>query len=65
MLPMLAVVVGSASPLITFIIVGVIVAVVLAILPKVLEMDAPTWSLVRLVVIVALLLWALRLFGVI
>lgn len=65
MLPLLAVVVGSASLLVTFVIVGVLVAVALYFIPQLLPMDVQTWNVVRVVVIIALILWALRLFGVI
>lgn len=66
MFPMLlALVVGAAQPLVLFIIVAVIIAVALFYLPRMLPMDAQVWMAIRAVVIVALLLWALRLFGVI
>jgi len=66
MFPLLALaVVGSASPLVTFIIIAVLIAVALYFIPTVLPMDGPTWQLIRIVVIIALILWALRLFGLI
>lgn len=57
---------GAASPLVTFVVVGVLIAVALYFIPRLIKtMDADLWMLIRIVVIIAFLLWALRLFGVI
>lgn len=65
MFPLLLVGVPAGSALITFVIVAVIVAVALAYLPTLVTMDAKVWNLIRIVVIIALLLYALALFGVV
>ncbi len=60
--PMLAVLGGS--PIVTFVIVAVLIAVALFYIPQLLPLDAQVWQIVRVVVIIALILWALTLFGV-
>lgn len=55
----------GGSPIITFVIVAVLVAVALYYIPTILPMDAKVWQLIRIVVVIALILWALSLFGVI
>jgi hypothetical protein len=60
----LALSIAGGSPIITFVIVAVLVAVALYYLPTLLPMDGPTWQFIRVVVIIALLLWCLRLFGI-
>ena len=65
MFPMLAALISTANPLVLFVIVGVLVAVALYFLPRLLPMDAQTWQVIRVIVIIALILWALNLFGVI
>ena len=65
MFPMLAALISTANPLVLFVIVGVLVAVALYFLPRLLPMDAQTWQVIRVIVIIALILWALSLFGVI
>jgi len=59
----LALSIAGGSPIITFVIVAVLVAVLLYYLPTLLPMDGPTWQLIRIVIILALIFWALRLFG--
>jgi hypothetical protein len=61
---LMAVTFGS-NPLVTFVIVAVLVAVALYYIPRLITMDAKVWQIVRVVVIIALVLWALQLFGVI
>lgn len=61
---LLAVSFGS-NPLVTFVIIAVLVAVALYYIPRLITMDAKVWQIVRVVVIIALVLWALQLFGVI
>jgi hypothetical protein len=66
MFPLLALTVaGSASPLVAFIIIAVLIAVALYFIPTILPMDAQAWQIIRVVVIIALILWALRLFGIV
>lgn len=65
MFPMLLALAIPSSGLITFLIVAVIAAVLLAYLPTILTLDAKVWNLIRLVVIIALLVYALSLFGLI
>lgn len=64
MFSLLALTALGSSPIVTFVIVGVLVAVALYFIPTILPMDAATWRVVRIVVIIALILWALRLFGI-
>lgn len=61
--PMLAVLGGS--PIVTFVIVAVLIAVALFYIPQLLPLDAQVWQIIRVVVIIALILWALQIFGVI
>lgn len=61
MFPLLAVTLGSSS-LISFIIVAVLIAVGLYFLPRILPMDAQAWNVIRAVVLIVLIVWALRLF---
>ncbi len=53
-----------SNPLVLFVVVGCLVAVALFYLPRVLPMDGNVWQIIRIVVIIALILWALQLFGV-
>jgi predicted lysophospholipase L1 biosynthesis ABC-type transport system permease subunit len=62
---LLALSIAGGSPIITFVIVAVLVAVALYYLPTLLPMDAQVWAIIRAVVVIALILYALRLFGVI
>lgn len=64
MYPMLALLAVAGSPIITFVIVAVLIAVALFYIPTLLPMDAKVWQLIRIIVILALILWALQLFGV-
>lgn len=61
--PMLAVIGGS--PIVSFVIIAVLIAVALYYIPRLLPLDAQVWQIIRVVVIIALILYALRLFGVI
>ncbi len=61
--PMLAVLTGN--PIVYFVIVAVLVAVALYYIPTILPMDANVWQLIRIIVILALIFWALTLFHVI
>lgn len=61
--PMLAVLTGN--PIVYFVIVAVLIAVALYYTPTLLPMDASVWKVIRIVVIIALILWALSLFGLI
>ncbi len=63
MFPMLAI--AGGSPIVSFVIVAVLIAVALYYIPRLLPLDAQVWQIVRVVVIIALILWALSLFGVI
>ena len=56
--------IAGGSPIITFVIVAVLVAVALYYLPTLLPMDGPTWQFIRIVIILALIFWALNLFGI-
>ncbi len=60
---MLAVLTGN--PIVSFVIVAVLVAVALYYIPRVLPLDAAVWQIIRVVVIIALILWALSIFGII
>jgi len=60
---MLAVLGGN--PIVSFVIVAVLVAVALFYIPRVLPLDGQVWQIIRVVVIIALILWALQIFGVI
>lgn len=62
--PMLALSLAG-NPIVTFVIVAVLVAVALYYLPRLITMDAQVWQIIRIVVIIALILWALSLFHVI
>lgn len=64
MYPMLALLQIGGSPIVSFVIIAVLIAVALFYLPRLLPMDATVWNVIRVVVIIALVLWALRLFGV-
>lgn len=64
MFPTLALLAGSASPIVTFVIVAVLIAVALYYIPTLLPMDAKVWQLIRIIVIIALIFWALNLFGI-
>jgi len=61
--PMLAVLAGN--PIVSFVVIAVLVAVALFYIPRILPLDAQVWQIIRVVVIVALILWALTIFGVI
>lgn len=63
MFSLLAVSLGS-DPIVRFVVVAVLVAVGLYFLPKLLPMDAQVWLLIRVVVLIALIVWSLRLFGI-
>lgn len=65
MFPLLAFAVPATSALVWFIVVAIIAALLLTGLPGILGGDAGVWKLIRLVVIIALLLYALSVFGVI
>lgn len=65
MYPMLlALSVVASNPLVLFVIIEVLIAVALYYLPRLLPMDGQAWSIIRVVVLIALILWGLRLFGV-
>lgn len=51
--------------MVAFIILAIIVAVVLAVLPQILPMDAQVWLVIRVIVLLALCLYALRVLRVI
>ncbi len=55
----------TGNPIVYFVIVAVLVAVALYYIPTMLPMDAKVWQIIRIVVIIALVLWALSLFGLI
>ncbi len=59
---MLAVLTGN--PIVHCVIVAGLVAVALYYIPTILPMDASVWQLIRIIVILALILWALTLFHV-
>jgi len=61
--PMLAVLGGN--PIVSFVIVAVLIAVALYYIPRVLPLDAQIWQIIRVVVIIALILWSLQIFGII
>lgn len=63
MFPMLAVV-NVHDPIIRFFIIGVLVGLALYFVPRWIPMDAAVWKVIRIVCIVALVLWALALFGI-
>jgi len=62
---LLALSIAGGSPIITFVIVAVLVAVALYYLPTLLPMDGAVWQFIRVVVILALIFWALKLFGIV
>ncbi len=64
MFPLLAVV-AAGSPIVSFVIAAVLLAVALYYIPRLLPLDAQVWQIIRVVVIIALVLWALRLFQII
>lgn len=61
---LLALTVAASNPIVLFVIIGVLVAVALYYLPRLLPMDGQAWSIIRVVVLIALILWGLRLFGI-
>lgn len=56
---------NTGNPIVAFVIVGVLVAAALYFVPRWIPMDASAWKVIRIVVIVALVLWALSIFHVI
>ena len=64
MYPMIAVLAVVANPIVYFVIVAVLIALAMFYLPRLLPLDAQIWGIIRVVVIIALILWALRLFGI-
>ncbi len=60
---MLAVIAGS--PIVSFVIVAVLVAVALYYIPRMITLDAAVWQIIRVVVLIALILWGLQIFGII
>ncbi len=60
---MLAVLAGN--PTVYFVIVAVLVGVALYYIPRMITLDAAVWQIIRVVVIIALILWALSIFGII
>ncbi len=62
--PMMLAVIGG-NPIVPFVIVAVLVGVALYYIPRVLPLDASVWQIIRVVVIIALILWALSIFGII
>lgn len=65
MFPLLAVAVPGTTALVTFLIVAVVIAFLIAWLPSVVTLDAKIWSVVRVVAVLAILLYALAMWGVI
>lgn len=64
MFPLLLAVVAT-KPIVTFVIAAIFIAVLIAVLPRILPLDASIWLVVKVVIVLAFLLWALQLFGVI
>ena len=65
MYPMLALLAIGHSPIVTFVIIAVLIAFALYFIPTVIPMDAKAWQIIRVVVLIALILWGLSLWGII
>lgn len=63
-LSLLAVAVPASSALVTFLVIAILAALFLAYAPGFFGGDASVWKVIRIVVIGALILYALALFGV-
>lgn len=61
---LLALSLAGSNPIVLFVIIGVLVAVALYYLPRILPMDAQAWMIIRVIVLIALIVWGLRIFGV-
>lgn len=62
--PMLAVL-ATANPLMQFVGVAIIVALLLYSIPRILPLDARAWTIIRAVVLITFVLYTLRLVGLI